>query len=412
MSIQFQSLFTIQVLHDYYSNHEKRCADFDIVPTADCALEMKNLQMLHKNYNNKLLTVVNAEREINDTPPPDFKLFPFPGFVNNTVFRYYLLQKNVYFSNFTAMALKLGERKRFYFSNLSKNKAGSTLSLSNIVAPFTISKIYEPGSLVKGPDDKVYQAIRKSDGTLASKDLTDINYWQQAAETNPYVSSEDEVILTGGSYNYALQTPAANIIIKIFSIDKTNDSLPFDSLIETTEKIFPQPQETVTVDLSKRSPGKYKLVVNSEDPVWLYIDAIALRQNVLGIIEIHHFEKVPADFQLLTSLGHIKIPEPVFTIWFKNRLVIWKYISQNGDIGVTDSGVPALNFIPASGAIIKSEKAIALTEKPITTLTAARAAPGSGSVKNLKNPDIEKLVFEREGDTGFFAGNMYVKIDI
>lgn len=412
MSIQFQSLFTIQVLHDYYSSHEKRCGDFAIVPTEDCALLMKNIQVLHKSYNNKLLTVVNAEKEPNDTPPPDFKLFPFPGFQKDMVLRYYLLLKNPYFSNFTAMALKLSEKKRYYFSNLSKNTTGSILSLSNIIIPFSISSIYETGSLVKGPDNKVYQAIRNSDGTLASKDLTDINYWQQAPEVNPYVSSEDEITLTGGTYNYKLKTSAANIIIKIFSIDKTNDSLPFDNLIETVEKIFPVSQETVIVDLSKRSPGKYKLIVNSEDPVWLYVDAVALRQNIIGIIEIHHFEKVPADFQLLTALGHIKIPEPVFTIWFKNRLVIWKYISQNGDIGVTDSGVPALNFIPASGATVKSEKAIALTEKPITTLIAARSAPGTGSVKNLKNPDIEKLVFEKEGGTGFFAGNMYVKIDI
>ena len=411
MSIQFQSLFTIQMLHDYYSNHEKRCADFDIVPTEDCALLMKNIQMLHKNYNNKLLTVSNAEKEPNDMPPPDFKLLPFPGFAKDTVFRYYLQPKNPFFLNFTAMSLKVSEKKRFYFSNLSKNKAGSILSLSNVLAPFTLSKIYEPGSLVKGPDDKVYQAIRKSDGTLASKDLTDINYWQQAAETNPYVSSEDEIILTGDTYNYKLQTPAANIIIKIFSRDKTNDSLPFDNLIETTEKTFTTSQETIPVDLSKKTPGKYKLVVNSEDPVWLYVDAVALRQNVLGIIEIHHFEKVPADFQLLTTAGHIKVPEPVFTIWFKNRLVIWKYISQNGDIGVTDSAIPALSFIPATGTLVKSEKAIALTEKPVATLTATRSGPGGRSIKNLKNPDIEKLVFEKEGDTGFFAGNMYIKID-
>jgi hypothetical protein len=77
MSVQFQSLFTIQVLHDYYNKHDNKCIDFDIVPAEDCSLMMKNMQVLHKNYNNKLLTVINASKEINDTPPPDFKLTPF-----------------------------------------------------------------------------------------------------------------------------------------------------------------------------------------------------------------------------------------------------------------------------------------------------------------------------------------------
>jgi len=114
---------------------------------------------------------------------------------------------------------------------------------------------------------------------------------------------------------------------------------------------------------------------------------------------------------LLTSGGHIKIPEILFTIQFKNRSVIWKYISQNDAIEVTDSAATPFNFIPASAAIVKSEKAIALSENPVTTLTAKRSAT-STVIKNLKNPEIEKLVFEQEASTGFFAGNMYIKIDI
>ena len=410
MSVQFQSLFTIQVLHDYYTKHENKCADFDIVAAEDCALLMKNMQVLNKNYNNKLLTVINASKEINDTPPPDFKLTPFLNFGKEMVFRFYLTLKNSHFSNFTAIAVKQGERKRFYFSNLSKNKVGSVLSLSNNILPQTLSKMYAPGNLVKGADNNFYEAVRLSDGTVASKDITNTNYWQKAAANNPYVNDNDEVTIAGSTYNYKLQTPASNIIIKIFGLNKTDINLPYDNLVETVEKTFTQNQETVSIDLSKKKPGKYKVVVNSEDDTWLYVDAAAIQQNVFGIIEIHHFEKVPVDFQLLTSIGHIKIPEPVFSIWFKNRSVTWKYVSQNGDIGVTDSAAAPKIFLPGSAAVVRSAQAIAITETPLATLTAKKTSTGR-ELKNLKNPEIEKLVFEQDGATGFFSSSMYVKID-
>jgi hypothetical protein len=410
MSVQFQSLFTIQVLHDYYNRHSGKCNDFEIVPTEDCALLMKNRQALYKNYNNKLLTVISAGKEVNNTPPPDFRLTPFIDLGKELVFRWYLILKNPHFANFTSIAAKTSERKRFYFSNLTKNKVGDTLSLSNVILPHTVSKLYGPGNLVKGPDDNFYEAVRISDGTAESKDITNTNYWQKATANHPYTSDNDEVILTGSSFLYKLQTPASHISIRIFGLNKTDTNLPYDNLIETVEKTFTQNQESVNIDLSKRSAVKYKVVVNGEEDTMIYVDSNALSQNVFGIIEIHHFEKVPADFQLLTAGRFIKIPEPVFTIWFKNRSVTWKYFSQNGDIGVTDAAATPQVFLPNSGALVTSKESIALTETPLATLTATRTTTGK-QIKNLKNPEVGKLVFEQEGATGFFSSNMYVNID-
>lgn len=410
MSVQFQSLFTIQLLHDYYNKHEDKCADFDIVPASDCALLLKNMKVLYKNYNNKLLTVVNANQETNETPPPAFRFKPFLDFNKELVFRWYLVLKNPHFSNFTAIALRQAEKKRLYFSNLSNNIVGGTLSLSNPISPFAIGKIYSPGNLVKGPDDNFYEAIRISDGTAQSNDITNTDYWQKTAINNPYVNDNDVVLIAGSSYNYKLQTPASNVNIKIFSLNKTDDNLPYDNLMETVVKTFSQIQESVTIDLSKRSRGKYKVVVNSEADTWIYVDENAVKQNIYGIIEIHHFEKVPAGFQLLSSGSYLKIPEPVFSIWFKNRSVTWKYISQNGDIGVTDGAAIPKIFLPGSAVMVKSKEPISLTETPLATLTATKTATGK-QIKNLKNPEVEKLVFEQDGATGFFSSNMFIKID-
>lgn len=410
MSVQFQSLFTIRVLHDYYNLHDKRCNDFEIEPAEDCLLLMKNLQILHKNFGNKLLTVAYASKFNNGSPPPEFILKPFIDFSEGIVFRYYLKLKNPHFSNFTAIALSLAERKRLYFSNLSKNLAGTVLSLSGSLSPFTVSKKYNPGDLVKGPDDLFYEAIRKGDGTADSKDLSNAGYWLKAASVDPFVTSGDQVTLVGNVYQYKLETPASNIIIKTFGLNRADNNLPYDSLLETVEKNFSQNQEFVSIDFSKKSPGKYRVVVNNETELFVYVDPIAVQQNVFGVIDIHHFEKVPPDFKLLTADGNIKVPEPLYTIHFKNRSVIWKYISQNGDISIADSAATPHAFLPATGLVIKSANAIGLAESPLTTLTATRIATGI-QIKNLRNPEIERLAFEQEGATGFFTGNMFVKID-
>jgi hypothetical protein len=410
MSLQFQSLFTIQLLHDYYDKHDNRCNDFDIVPAEDCALQMKNMRMLHKNYNNKLLTVINAAKEANSTPPPDFNLVPFINFNKEVVLRFYLLLKNPYFSNFTALALNQGQRKRLYLSNLSKNKVGSNLSLSAAINAHNFIKTYAPGNVVKGPDNNFYEALRISDGTAESKDLANTTYWQKAGVNNPYVNDADEVTVCGSNFNYNMETPASNIVIKLFTVDKNDSNLPFNKLTATIEKTFTQNQQTVSIDVSAYQPGKYKLVVNGEADTWIYIDPNAVKQNVFGIVEIHHFEKLPNDFQLLTSANHIKIPEPVFTIWFKNRSVTWKYISKNGNISVTDSDAAPKIFEPPSALAVTSKNTIGLTETPVASLTATKTSGGK-QIKNLKNPDIEKLVFEADGDTGFYISNMYVKID-
>ncbi len=410
MSIQFKSLFTLQILHDYYNRHNNKCPDFDIVAADDCAERMKNMQVLHRNFGNKLLTVIAAEKLTETGLPPVVHYIPFLPFGNSFVLRYYMVLKNAHFGGFTAVGHNLFQKKRLYFSNLTKNKIGSTCALSGTVPVHTISKNYAAGNLVKGPDGNFYEALCTSDNSAESKDITNLSYWKKAAANNPYANDGDEVIICGSSFTYTLKTPASNNVIKVFGIDAADAALPFNKLLETIEQTFTQNINAVSIDLRKHKTGKYKLVVNGEADTWIYIDEKALTQNVYGIIEIHHFDNVPADFKLLNAEGRIKNPEQEFTIWFKNRSVTWQYISQNGDIAITDSAATPQVFTPASAAIVKSATAIALTETPIATLTATKT-PGGKQIKNLKNPDVEKLVFEVTGNTGFYAANMYVKID-
>jgi|GEM_PF-6063783 len=415
--IQFQPLFTIQLIHDYYTKHEKRCTDFDIVPTDECASLMKKMQILYKNHNNKFFTVVNANKTINEEPPPNFKITPFLNFPNDFVLRYYLVLKNPHFLNFTSIALP--PSGKCYFSNISKNNTIGNLALSNPFLSFSPERKYSPGNLVTGADDELFEAIRISDDTSESKDLNNASYWHKVTADGSYASGSDEVKLTAGSFHYTLQTPANSITIKIFGLNKTDNELPYDKLLATVVQNYPQNQQSIVINLSKYTPGKYRIVVNTEAETWIYLDPEAVKKNIFGIIEIFHFPKVPAQFKLLGPGNMIKIPEPVYTIWFKSRSVIWKYISQGGvNISVKEESDPpiphflesaALNFIPASGLTVQSEKPISLAETPRLLSMTVNFGSGDISFQNLKNPEVENIVVEKEANTGFFVSNMYVK---
>ncbi len=402
MASQFHSLFTLQVLHDYYNQHGLKCPDFDIVPTEDCVALMKNMQVLHKHFGNKLVTLVNASSDAK----------PFLDFTDGLTLRFYLRLNHPYFNNFTSVSIQAAAQKRFYFSNLSKHKVGTTLSLSNAIESFSNSKTYAAGDLVIGTDGHCYTAVSNSDDTSGSKDLNDVLYWQKASTDNPYVSKADEVTIVGSSYTYKLETASKNIAVQIFRLNKANSSLDYDVVVDAINKTFSENQETFVIDFSTISVGKYKVVVNGEPACWLYVDPSAERQNVYSILEIHHFEKLPVDFQLLDVTGKLKSPELLFTIWFKNRSVVWKYISQSGKISVTDADPAPQIFEPIlpDELIVQSKKSIPLTETPLTKLTLKKTTTGK-TVKNLQNPQIEKLAFEKRGGTGYYVANMFIKID-
>jgi hypothetical protein len=408
MAIQFETLFSIKVLHDFYDRHESQCADFRIVPAPDCENLMKNARMLFRNSRHQLQTLISAEKKANTPPTPGFQTKPFIPMGKELVFRFYMLLYNPHFSKFTATGMNMSARKRYCFSNLSNNANGSTLSLSKAIAAHDTGKIYWPGDLVKATDGNLFEALRTSDGTAGATTLSDVKYWQQAGTNGLYANSQDEVVLCGEVFHYQLKTPDKNIDIKIFGLDKTSSAMPHNQLLKTVLQNFDADQQTVKLDLSGLATGKYRIVVNNEGDNWVYIDQEAVQQNAYGIIEIHQLAQLPIAFQLLTASGELAMPG--FTIHFKSRSVFWKYTSQNGNIGVVDSAAAPIAFVPASAATVQSERAIALRETPVATLTASKAG-STKTQKNLGNPQPDKLVLEKDGNNSFYAANMHVKID-
>jgi len=61
MNLNYEILFMIEVLDDYFANLQ--CTDLDITPTADTVAMLKGQQMLYKTVGNKgvvLTKIANA----------------------------------------------------------------------------------------------------------------------------------------------------------------------------------------------------------------------------------------------------------------------------------------------------------------------------------------------------------------
>ncbi|MGN6639510.1 MAG: hypothetical protein ACTHJ8_11410 [Mucilaginibacter sp.] len=154
--INFNTLFTVQVLHEYYT--DGICPDLIITPSADTQLALKENNMVWRQHIN-MLTIGML------TDPGDDTL-PFQVLLPNQRLTFLLQSKNPLFFNFTDLPLEDVNGNVLYFTNRNNNLVGGVPYLS------------APGS-----------------GGL--------------------VSASDFLLLTGNTFNYALSPSLASGTVDI-----------------------------------------------------------------------------------------------------------------------------------------------------------------------------------------------------
>lgn len=107
MNIQFNTLFSINLKHNYYASG--LCADFDIVPTAECQANLRRFGLGAKQIGGVLLVYFEQSPA---TVRPRVKIDDW------TPFRFVLQLKQGAFYNYTALPNSL---KPFFFSNFNEN---------------------------------------------------------------------------------------------------------------------------------------------------------------------------------------------------------------------------------------------------------------------------------------------------
>ncbi len=266
---QFKKIYSIQFKHLYYgTNQNDFINDFDIIPSLDTEVILKNYGMVMKQTSDSLVV-------LGETISGGTQLLRAVG--ATTKFRFYLKLKTKTFHNFTDIPLTGNDGKIYYFNNAESHIPGSG-------------------------------------------DLTGNLILLSAAHTTDYVDGAER--LEALPELFIKNIPSSYNQVKIEDVyDSSN--VVFDS--GTTFLAG-----DIQFDLrGKVRPGRYKLT-QSGIPIGneFYIDSKA-GSGVFGVIEILEVHGSNAPYKYVDNTG--TIINPTYVLAFKNRSTIWKYFVKVND---------------------------------------------------------------------------------
>lgn len=460
MNIHYSILFSIELLHEYYSNG--RTTDVVLVPTADTEALFRKMRIRWRQAGSRYLAFIEAREKspgvyvpaIN-TPTQNF----FRQSFGKSVVRFALVQQNNLFANVTNLSLQNG--RRYVFSNRSANQLGGALFLSAPVTAFATSREYLPGNLamrtsngqvfevltkhsstsasqlnnktlwqpkglrflgrplkkftvgetyqqgewVTGAGNKVFEAARNTTATAASE-INNTALWKERGEgERQYPTGNDLLAYSTGHYRFSLAVPASTITINVFGFNYNEAAPAFDQkAANTTVLEFTSLQQEVTVNLTSLPPGRYLVDVNGEKNE-VYYDPALGSGNVLGVVEIYNHLPGNNDFSFLTAAEEIRQRD--YVLHFPARSVLWKYNRKDSRANaITDTGDTGYAFTLQGNAFV-SNRPILLSQDAVETLelsftdTASKLAP-------LPNPSAGRLGRTQQADFAYLSAELFL----
>lgn len=347
MTVRYRILFSIELLHDYYSN--LKCTDLVLVPSADTKKRLQAGQMLCKTVGNLLVVLikVNDEDKPNVGLSADLKL----GFYIDIISSSFINKSNI--------SLEELRDKRIYLSNLSQNKSGATLYLSQPLDNYNGATNYTRGTIISNGGTS-FECIN---APVSGHATGEADYWYNRG-AGQFITGSDMITLAGGIRNFTLSADSDvfNIEIKGFNTAANDYTETVLAEVRTTTATT----NAVQVDMRHLSPGKYIADINGES-FSFYLDTDAVYSNVAGVVEIFGHLAGTDDFALLDNNGKVK--EHKYTIRFANRIAQWKYLTtKQGVKNINDTG-GTYTFVqqpaaPAAAAYFESDKPIPLQQSP------------------------------------------------
>jgi hypothetical protein len=387
MNLNFKILFITEILHSYYAAGNSK--DFEVVPSAETALLLKNQGMMYKVVGNKLLVVANCD----GASKPVVKL----NAANK--FSFYLKLLNGNFNNITNIEYKPNELKRFYFSNINQTKINSVLYLTKKIPAYNSATAYTPGSLAANGIDEIFEAVKSSNNANAHG-LGETSFWHKK-DKKQYATANDLIQLSATIYNFSV-TPAKLFTIDIFGLNTATNN--YDVAVTDTKNVtFDDIQSVVDVKLNGLPAGKYRLVVNGEAKE-IYYDNQAALNSIFGIVEIFNHLPAANDFSLLDAADIVK--EKTFTLHFASRSVIWKYLARTADITSVKDSSNSFTFSSPAAKIFTSVVPISLSEKPIKTFFLESLS--LGNITPVANPGNNRLSTITQAGDVYYCAETYL----
>jgi hypothetical protein len=385
MKTNYQILFSIELLHDYY-NHRETFDDIEIIPTGITKKIMDGYRILCKTFSNKLVALI----EVDGSEKPNIKID------NDTSLRFILKLKNPAFQNISALKIFDLNNNIYYFTNRADNEKGGIHYLSKTIPVHNTGEDYEVGSLIQDSTN-IYEAVINNIGlpppnnswrilspqrfpaynpanhsdinkgtivfeTVSSKNyealkfipqgqtiqVTDVIYWKEVSAFQ-YVTSEDLI-----DKNF--------IAIKEYDIFNHVDIYKGDILFYAGDsKLYKALKFIERGNAVLVSETNYWQVVNDSRFV-ISEDLIDPNENIFGVIDLFFDSSVSANYAILEASDKVK--KLNYVIRFKNRITTWKYVSQNNTTTSISDNNGIFTFVKTNNEFI-SNTPIPLLASPI-----------------------------------------------
>lgn len=353
MTSSYAILFSVDLLSDYYKNG--LCTDFAIVPAAETAALISGLQLVCKNPGNRIVVLTKLKRDAN--PAEDGK--PFVTVPADTKFVFYLGLNKPEFLSLSNINLDDIRQKRFYFTNINRNKHLTFAHLTAVTGTYDNTTTYQPGDLVDDGTKKIFECIKTGSGI----DTTDTASWFPRSDVQ-YATSKDLVQPVTAVINHVATVPATVFDITVFGLDTLANT--YTKVAYSTTLTFKEAVQQIQIDLSKLRNGRYRITVNGEEQD-IYKDDELVYGGYLGVVEIFTHLQAGTDFAFLDLNG--KPVDKTYFIRFANRLATWKYLTpKHGVTGITHPlgkySFSPFPVPPAAAEFFQSNLPVPLTQFP------------------------------------------------
>ncbi|MGZ3751833.1 MAG: hypothetical protein ACXVB0_08955 [Mucilaginibacter sp.] len=329
ISINFGSLFTVELLHQFYTN--KLCPDFNIVTSAWTQKVLDGHKALAKPYGNQLYTGIKTTGDGIAVP---FK--PFVTVEKGMQMTFFLKLNNPLFVNYTNLPFVANAGKIYYFTNRNNNISNGKNFLSTKILPYKNTTTYAPGDLAVNGSGVVFTAMRSNNSTHQF-DTTHTDYWMQV-DNNQYPSINDTLPVLPSVSTYKFTSPQSSAVIAVLGYDTA--ALTYTKTVLSKTIPFAGPISSFTLDLSALDPGKYKLSVNGLQQ-WVYINDEITDSSTFAVIDIFN-DVTPVSCRLVNPSQVLQSPK--YSIFFLNRATIWKYVLPVGHSGAISDGTNKYHF--------------------------------------------------------------------
>ncbi len=342
-SLQFNTLFTIELLHSFFANGQ--CNDFIIQPSAQTAAVLRGYKMVAKQFDNKLYAGIETNASGNPSLLP----------AQDKPFTFFLQLSNPLFYNYTNLPSSFPDNSIYYFTNRTNDISNGKSFLSQ-ETPFNAARTYKPGDVATSPAGTVFRAIKTNNATPVAG-----NDWMPV-DNNRYVSEKDSLPVLPSLTTYPFSSPQSSATIEVRGF---NAAAPEDysTLLLNKTILFDNPVSSFRFNLQMLPPGKYKVKVNGDTERTVYINDEMNAAQTFAVIDLYNESTLPDGYRMLDGNT---LRSPLYSLSFLNRATIWKYALTSASGTISDNSnvyhfsAPAPHIVSSLSPIPLSEKALNL----------------------------------------------------